>query len=271
MWATAFASKYIVEPLEKLLALFWTFFYHEMLKRTTIEPLMAIAREEDPDQLRSLFREWSQVKSNESTYIQIAASHTCVSLRNHLLICSKGGFLFTSVTSCLQWNSIERSHWSVSALFYSSLLFSLVAVISGSQQNLVLPREKFEKSQNDDKQDLDLAVSVQEKIRGRSLDGLNSFYVYALQTPIMLLSFSVMTFLAGLCSVIFSPLTINVAWNSDAKVKCPQGVRQFTETASIDCLDEWHSRHYHTRYLLQHISACTFAFPGAVPLRPKHQ
>ena len=95
----------------------------------------------------------------------------------------------------------------------------MTAVISGSQQLLVLPREQQGIiSQTDIERDKDLARLVQRKIKGRSRDGLNNLYVYALQTPIMLLTFSVMTFLAGLCSVVFSPLARNPAWTSEAKV-----------------------------------------------------
>ena len=63
---------YIWDPAERSTELFWTFFYHEMLKRTTTEPLQKIAKEDDSAKLGSLFREWSQVKSNESKYIQVA-------------------------------------------------------------------------------------------------------------------------------------------------------------------------------------------------------
>jgi len=136
-----------------------------------------------------------------------------------LLISFKGGFLFTSVTSCLQWNSIQSSHWSAPALFYSSLLFSLAAIINGSQQILVLPRERNDSSQDDLEHDIKLATSIREKIRVCPTDALKNLYVYALQTPIMLLTFSVTKFLAELSSVIFSPLAQTIAWGDDAKVR----------------------------------------------------
>jgi len=136
-----------------------------------------------------------------------------------LLIPFKGGFLFTSVTSCLQWNSIQSSHWSASALFYSSLLFSLAAIVNGSQQILVLSRERNDSSQDDLEHDIKLVILIREKIRVCPIDALKNLYVYALQTPIMLLTFSVTTFLAGLSSVIFSPLAQTIAWGDDAKVR----------------------------------------------------
>jgi len=70
--AADFAFKRTWRPLERALQFFFTFFYHDMLKHTTTEPLKATAQETNPHKLGSFFREWSQVKSNESKYIQIA-------------------------------------------------------------------------------------------------------------------------------------------------------------------------------------------------------
>ena len=46
----------------------------------------------------------------------------------------------------------------------------------------------------------------------------NPFLIFALQAPIMLLSLSVMAFLAGLCSVVFAPLSSEPVWDENAKV-----------------------------------------------------
>lgn len=42
--------------------------------------------------------------------------------------------------------------------------------------------------------------------------------LFVWQVPIMFLGYSVLTFLTGYCSVIFSPLTEQIGWNADAKV-----------------------------------------------------
>lgn len=52
-------------------------------------------------------------------------------------------------------------------------------------------------------------------VEANRTDEFNHLYVYALQTPIMLLTFSVMTFLAG------RPLARNLAWNDDTKARAP--------------------------------------------------
>ena len=42
--------------------------------------------------------------------------------------------------------------------------------------------------------------------------------LFAWQLPIMLLGYTVVAFLAGLCSVVLSPLARNPGWNDEAKV-----------------------------------------------------
>ena len=133
-----------------------------------------------------------------------------------LLTRTKGGFLFTSVTSCLQWYGTQTSHWSAPALFYSSLIFSLLAVVNGSQQILLLPETKAGGYYSD--RDEDEARSIQDRLRKDGAYEVKRRWLFALQAPMMLLTLSVMTFLAGLCSVIFSPLAHHLAWNSEAKV-----------------------------------------------------
>lgn len=222
------SSEYIWRPFAESVVYFWTFFYHHLHKRTTVDPLTKIASENDCNEMRVLFVEWSELKRSESKYIQIA-----------------GGLLFTSVTSCLQWTSIQTSHWSAPALFYCSLLFSLTSVVNGSQQILVLPGEKSTRSQTDIEQEKRAANVVKCRIKGHRPDGLNNSYVYALQSPIMLLTFSVATFLAGLFSVIFSPLAHSLTWDSQAKIALVFGIASiaaimvfYTTSVLIHSLDQ---------------------------------
>ena len=58
--------------LWRSIELFWTFFYHELLKRNTLNPLSELCKDHDRAELNRILREWSQRKSNESKYIQIA-------------------------------------------------------------------------------------------------------------------------------------------------------------------------------------------------------
>lgn len=130
--------------------------------------------------------------------------------------------MFTTVASCLTWNSTESGHWSGPALFYASTVFALVAIVSGSQQLWVLPRTDLNNSRSDaekNKRRREL-LSFIEKLQ--SGDGEpKARYLFALQAPIMLLTFSVMAFLAGLCAVVYSPLATRLVWDENAKVSVP--------------------------------------------------
>jgi hypothetical protein len=102
-----------------------------------------------------------------------------------------------------------------------SMIFALVAIISSSQQLWILPRLDLgtlnsihERQRRID--DVSAFVSRVQKTDGHG--NLKARYVFALQAPIMLLTFSVLLFLAGLCSTVCSPLARKLEWNSDAKV-----------------------------------------------------
>ena len=112
--------------------------------------------------------------------------------------------------SCLSWDNIADLHWSARALFYSSIIFALVSVVGGAQQQWVLPAEDLLKAED---VDLEQLKSV--------LKDRNKGLVFALQCPLMFFSYSVATFLAGFFSVVFSPLASKLSWGDDAKVRQP--------------------------------------------------
>ena len=145
-------------------------------------------------------------------------SRACPSMYSSL----QGGFLFTTVASCLQWPGTQNGHWSASALFYASILFALIAIILGSQQLLVLSNIA-----PIDKLDRELRASEKrylEEVVKRLCDPHrqgepNNFGVAALQAPFTLLSLAVLAFLAGLCSVVFAPLATQLIWDDHARVR----------------------------------------------------
>ena len=148
------------------------------------------------------------------------------------------------MASCLQWPSVQAGHWSAAALFYASMLVALLAIVTGSQQSLILPNDAKLNTTEDPSDERKPAapqrtishLSRQEsKLEQNERDYLNTviyrlskthdkgwpnkLHVFALQAPMMFLSWCVVFFLAGLCSVIFGPLARQLAWNDDAKVR----------------------------------------------------
>lgn len=108
----------------------------------------------------------------------------------------------------------------------------------GSQQMLLLPSQHSPADPNDSHQgtealdwknryDQELEFkedqyshAVVKRICDTSRDdgAPNSILLFAMQTPEMLLSGSVITFLAGVGSVVFAPLAAGLVWDEDAKV-----------------------------------------------------
>jgi len=208
--STRLLAEHVVERLV-------TFCYHESLQRNTIEPVNRIIAASNNEARSRLPQEWADLKAEESKYIQIA-----------------GGFLFTTVATCVTWPSTDRAHWSASALFYMSMIFALVAIISSSQQLWILPRLDLgtlnsihERQRRID--DVSAFVSRVQKTDGHG--NLKARYVFALQAPIMLLTFSVLLFLAGLCSTVCSPLARKLEWNSDAKISFLFGIASIVALA----------------------------------------
>ena len=155
----------------------------------------------------------------------------------------QGGFLFTTVASCLKWQSTQDGHWCCSALFYASILVALVAVVLASQQMLVLPNRTL-KDSNDTAVAVISSVLPQQQIppplpvsdtdieerEKRDFDAMidrlgvthhsgkpNWLHVFALQAPIMLLTFAAFFFFAGVCAVVFAPLARHLIWGDEAK------------------------------------------------------
>ena len=73
------------KALKWLLEMCGTLLYREMLKRNTVRPMERIIKEPNQERKRRLLRDWAQMKSNESTYVQLAVRsphlkvvlHTC--------------------------------------------------------------------------------------------------------------------------------------------------------------------------------------------------
>ena len=118
--------------------------------------------------------------------------------------------MFTCVASCLQWPSVSASTWAATAFFYASIVFALVAIVTGSQQMLLLSGSR----DVDDGLMLEMLSTPDRAGRARP----RAAAVFALQAPLMLLTLSVMAFLAGLWAIVFSPLRAHLAWDDSAKV-----------------------------------------------------
>ena len=128
----------------------------------------------------------------------------------------QGAVLFASATSALSWGNIAESHWTARTLFFSCIVLALVAIVTGAQQQMVLPGD------DPHLQDMDLSQIIATITGIRQSNNTakkhNHGLIFALQAPLMLFSLAVALFLAGLFSVVFNPLGSSPLWGDNAKV-----------------------------------------------------
>lgn len=121
---------------------------------------------------------------------------------------------FSAVVGCPSWPIAVDSHWTGPALWYASLIFAVCAILTGAQQTLYLGAGGVMSEPTS----LEIAhtkLSLTSRSDHRQPSAL---VVFAWQVPVMLLCWSILSFLAGLCCVIYSPLSHRLRWNSDSKV-----------------------------------------------------
>lgn len=118
------------------------------------------------------------------------------------------------MTSSLSWPAIINAHWSVSALWYTSLIFALLAISVGAQQLWLLPSV----SDNARTRFHDDGIRLFRDQLGDMHTGKNATMVFALQCPLMTFALSLACFVGGLLSLILSPLAMRHGWNDEGKV-----------------------------------------------------
>ena len=116
------------------------------------------------------------------------------------------------------------------------MLFTFLAIVTGSQQLLLLPNDRHPESDDDfetatamesedgydgkvKETEMKHLQAVIDRLRDtRCDDRPNRILVFALQAPFVLLTLGVIAFLAGLGSVVFAPLANRPVWGDDAKI-----------------------------------------------------
>lgn len=118
----------------------------------------------------------------------------------------QGAVIFASVPSCLAWDNVPSSHWSARGLFYSSIVLALVAIVTGAQQQMVLPSNDVDIKHADLDDFVTLLTRGNSDGSPQSRSGRNHRLIFALQLPLMIFSLAVAAFLGGLLAVVFGPL-----------------------------------------------------------------
>lgn len=117
-----------------------------------------------------------------------------------VIICAQGTLIASVVVGSIQWGSLEAAHWVVWACWYGTLLLSLVSVMLAFYLSLLL--SNFAINSRGINFLLEALHMPKNKMRARWAS------LFALQIPIMLLSYALIAYILGLGLLIIRPL-----WN----------------------------------------------------------
>ena len=126
--------------------------------------------------------------------------------------------MFASTIGSLQWPATTAGHWSGAAMLYSSVVLAICTILTGAQQTLVLvSADSISELGPSEIQEIRASLASRT---GHERPRPSAFAVFSWQVPLMLLCYCILCFLAGLCSIVYSPLSKKLAWSSDLKVCC---------------------------------------------------
>ncbi|KAK8081239.1 hypothetical protein PG996_000020 [Apiospora saccharicola] len=102
-----------------------------------------------------------------------------------------------SVTGSLQWGQTEDSHWIVKASWFGSLLLSLFSVITALHLSILMGTVEIPR---------DGIKGLVSRAANSTGETPNKMGVFLLQSPILLLSYSIMSYIAGLTIMVVGKL-----------------------------------------------------------------
>jgi hypothetical protein len=116
------------------------------------------------------------------------------------MTCTQGTLIASVVVGSIQWGSLGTAHWVVWACWYETLILSLVSVMLAFYLSLLL--SNFAINPLGDKLLLKALHLSKNNMKARWAS------LFALQVPIMLLSYSLIAYILGMALLVACPL-----WN----------------------------------------------------------
>lgn len=169
-----------------------------------------ILREPDEDEQLRLLQEWKKWKNSEFTNVGLIVSIGAIQqTRGTLIILTQGALLASATTGSLQWGILDSVHWIVPAAWYITLILSLMGVMFAFYLTILL--SNFAINKQGDKL---LLNSL-----GRRSDPQKPAWIslFALQVPMMILSYSLISYITGLSVMVLIPLWSD-PWGNGTKV-----------------------------------------------------
>ncbi|RDL35949.1 uncharacterized protein BP5553_06561 [Venustampulla echinocandica] len=109
-----------------------------------------------------------------------------------------GTLIASACTGSIQWSSLQTAHWIVSAAWYGTLVFSLMSVMVAFYLSILLSNFSINPSGP--------KLLLQTLHRSGNKRKARWGSLFALQLPLMLLSYSLIAYVIGLAVMVVQPL-----------------------------------------------------------------
>jgi hypothetical protein len=211
--------------------------YYRFFRQNTLLPILNIVncvrRGENDAEMTKVIAHWRERKLYELQFIQIAVSFIPISREVlHLRTVHQSTILAAGVVGCFSWTSPLSGYWLGPALWYSSLVLSILAILLSSSQAFIFtslnePTAELH-SDGDYRRYLALIMDIPTSRSGEdegtqraSVSGFKPRWkmVFTWQSPMMFMAYGVLFFLLGLTLYVCTPFFNGEVWTAGVKVR----------------------------------------------------
>ncbi|KAH7406182.1 hypothetical protein DE146DRAFT_435786 [Phaeosphaeria sp. MPI-PUGE-AT-0046c] len=177
--------------------------YRRAFNSYTWKPIQAIrAANGDRKLLMPLVKEWKADKYDELQAVQVAAT-----------------FCGCAVLSSLPWTRAEQAHWIADALWFSSLILSIFAIITSVQTKSMLDDLPSREQLSSSLPEYEVHRIGRAILRYKRTPGLKHYVMlFIWQFPSMTMAYAWMFYIAGLTVGLCSPFIQKLPWQNRHKV-----------------------------------------------------
>jgi hypothetical protein len=211
-----------------------TFSYNWSLLHFTIEPIAEIAKNQyHLARLKPLLEEFKARKEQEIHFVRRAVSIPPECATSDADSRRQATLSAAAVIGCFSWTKVDESFWLGQLFWHISFWLSIFALISSAQQRLLerLPERHCNLSDDQIRKALPVLLKLSKPSTRDVESGCHSLYfevdpklIWVWQNPMMLMSFSWVTFLVGYELYLLTPLIHQDSWTVESIVSVAYSV-----------------------------------------------
>ena len=226
----------MLSKMQSIIVNLGTLPYYRFFNQNTYTPIVRIAKivtnEESDQEIVSVLRHWRSRKIHEMHFIQVAVGLNLKDITNTNFW--KSAILAGGVIGCLQWNALSNTFWLGPALWYCSLVLSILSMLLSSSQAFIFDSLNVPTEDEGSSGDYRRYLSIILKSRTKEFVGLGEEgsnprkikewsprwrMVFTWQCPMMFMAYAVCFFLIGLTLFICTALINGEKRTGAAKVR----------------------------------------------------